>query len=196
MAFIPGADGNKSVFGDGIQTDHISENSSGHGSRVRGISDPTTYPVIAGDVGEMVTWSTPPVDSVSTFTTSYSDWTNASITLSKGRWLIQAQIQTLFETSTTVADRGYAIVAITDASNNIVDDGKNYMERSLNARCQTTGQLGSVMGCLAFSIVKDVTAESTVYKIRGRKIDTTGTGWAGCYNSANYRSTFFAVRIA
>jgi hypothetical protein len=30
MSFIPGADGNKSIFKDGIQVDHISENTVGH----------------------------------------------------------------------------------------------------------------------------------------------------------------------
>jgi hypothetical protein len=54
MSLIPGADNEKVVCKDGIQVDHLSENTVGHGTRVRGISDPTTYPVIAGDVGETV----------------------------------------------------------------------------------------------------------------------------------------------
>lgn len=52
MSIIAGAVGSKAVFPDGAQIDHLSENTVGHGVRVRGISDPTTYPVIAGDVGE------------------------------------------------------------------------------------------------------------------------------------------------
>jgi hypothetical protein len=53
MSMTPGDVGSKSVFPDGIQIDHISENTTNHGARVRGISDPTTYPPIAGDMGEI-----------------------------------------------------------------------------------------------------------------------------------------------
>jgi hypothetical protein len=53
MSLVAGNIGEKVQCPDGIQVDHISENTVGHGTRVRGISDPTTYPVIAGDVGEI-----------------------------------------------------------------------------------------------------------------------------------------------
>jgi len=44
--------GQKAILPDGVQVDHISENTLNHGNRIRGISDPTTYPIIAGDIGE------------------------------------------------------------------------------------------------------------------------------------------------
>lgn len=54
MSLVAGDVGSKAILPDGAQIDHISENTVGHGSRVRGISDPTTYPVISGDIGEQI----------------------------------------------------------------------------------------------------------------------------------------------
>lgn len=87
MGFVPGADGDKSVFKDGIQVDHVSENTVGHGARVRGISDPTTYPVISGDIGEKFesAWA----GTLAAATSSYVDLGNQQ-TFGAGRWLIIA----------------------------------------------------------------------------------------------------------
>jgi hypothetical protein len=79
---VPGATGQKSTFPDGLQVDHLSENTVGHGTRVKGISDPTTYPVIAGDVGETVEAN----GTESAFTTA-KDLTNF-VTLTPGVWLL------------------------------------------------------------------------------------------------------------
>jgi len=83
MSFIAGAVGSKAVFPDGAQIDHLSENTVGHGVRVRGISDLTTYPVIAGDVGESFEAAVLPG-----YTGTANTWSTASATLSlkKGRW--------------------------------------------------------------------------------------------------------------
>lgn len=87
MGLVPGAQGQKSVFADGIQVDHLSENTVGHGVRVKGISDPTTYPVIAGDVGEtlyssLIPLSTPIPGASATFGNV------VSMTLNKGVYLV------------------------------------------------------------------------------------------------------------
>jgi hypothetical protein len=53
MSLVAGDVGSKTILPDGAQVDHLSENTVGHGVRVKGISDPTTYPVLTGDVGEV-----------------------------------------------------------------------------------------------------------------------------------------------
>jgi len=87
MSLVPGAAGDKAVFPDGIQVDHISENTVGHGSRVRGISDPTTYPVISGDIGETIEASA----TVATNTAGVS-FTVTSLLLPQGKWSLSAHI--------------------------------------------------------------------------------------------------------
>jgi hypothetical protein len=93
---VPGAQGQKSVFPDGIQVDHLSENTVGHGTRVKGVSDPTTYPVIAGDVGEIALGSAALRSGTGGFTYSVLSTTVATntdsalvaITLNKGVYLV------------------------------------------------------------------------------------------------------------
>ena len=84
MSLVAGADGDKSVFKDGIQVDHISENTVGHGSRVKGISDPTTYPVAAGEIGELVE----DTSAVAVSLTTGVNGVIASISLSPGIWQV------------------------------------------------------------------------------------------------------------
>jgi len=81
MSFVPGADGDKSVFKDGIQVDHLSENTVGHGVRVRGISNGDTP--AAGDVGEVKRV----VTSLSTVTDS-TFGTTAALNIGDGVWSI------------------------------------------------------------------------------------------------------------
>jgi hypothetical protein len=84
MSLVPGAQGQKSVFPDDIQVNHISENTVGHGSRVKGVTDPTTYPVLTGDVGETVS-----VTGTGSYTPTTGVWKSvASITLQPGKWII------------------------------------------------------------------------------------------------------------
>lgn len=84
MGFIPGDSGQKSIFGDGIQIDHISENTAGHGTRVRGISSPTPYPIITGDVGEEIKNATPYSAKVTLTSDAFTQIT--SIPLTAGIW--------------------------------------------------------------------------------------------------------------
>ena len=91
MSLIPGATGNKSVFPDGLQSDHLSENTVGHGVRVKGISDPTTYPVLPGDVGETI--EVTQTNSVTGSTTLLTYTTLVTLNnLSTGKWRITASI--------------------------------------------------------------------------------------------------------
>lgn len=107
MSLVAGADGEKSVFKDGIQLDHISENTVGHGARVRGVSDPATYPVIAGDVGQKLVFTDRTV-TVSGSITWYANFSPLA-TLTKGVWLIFAYA------SAAIAGNSFAGSVSTDA---------------------------------------------------------------------------------
>jgi hypothetical protein len=113
MSLVAGADGDKSVFKDGLQVDHISENTVGHGARVRGISDPTTYPVLLGDIGDMVsaTWS-----SQASNTSTYIS--PASIIVPAGVWDIMVGINVAGGGSVT----GLEVGASTDSVSTTFSD--------------------------------------------------------------------------
>ena len=85
MSLIPGAANEKSVFPDDIQVNHLNENTTGHGVRVKGISDPTTNPVVTGDIGEALTVVTATVTGG-----SLAQW--ATKTIPPGVWLIIAKV--------------------------------------------------------------------------------------------------------
>jgi hypothetical protein len=82
MSLVAGDVGSKTILPDGAQVDHLSENTVGHGARVKGVSDPTTYPVLAGDVGETFSSAVQGVGFGASVT-----WYNAvSLTLAPGKW--------------------------------------------------------------------------------------------------------------
>lgn len=103
MSMIPMDAGNKSVFPDGLQVDHLSENSTGHGVRVKGIADPTTYPMIDGDVGERK------VGTGTSVSITTAGWTTvASVALTAGVWDLSAVISIVGIASITGAAGGIA----------------------------------------------------------------------------------------
>lgn len=145
--------------------------------------------VPAGYIGEKITWVTPPVSQ--TLTTSLQDWTNASIVLTPGTWLIIASISTKYFTGTTAAADGYTQVRITDSSNNTVQEQENILSAG-----QSPGTYSIFnRGTLSFSFIATLSAASTVYKIRAAKGDNNGTGVGAVENDTLIRSRFFAVRI-
>lgn len=97
---IAGADGEKSQFPNGLQSDHLSEQTVGHGTRVRGISDPTTYPVIAGDVGEYKESAAGSAAALTNIT--YSDCGAAPLVLTPGVWEVQATCYFVAGATTTI----------------------------------------------------------------------------------------------
>jgi len=106
MSLVAGADGQKSVFKDGLQVDIISENTVGHGVRVKGVTDPITYPVLEGDVGEVKT------STVSTFAAYTASGTFENITtipLTAGSWSVGGNIEQAFNNSTSPANLQLAI---------------------------------------------------------------------------------------
>lgn len=84
MSLIPGNSGDKTVLKDGAMVDHLSENTVGHGVRVKGISDPTAYPVIAGDVGQTIVTTFGPTPAV----TTNIPFSIGSVVLAAGTWLV------------------------------------------------------------------------------------------------------------
>lgn len=187
MSFVPGDVGQKSILTDGAQVDHLSENTVGYGVRVKGITNPATYPVMAGDVGEKITWSVAP--TTITLTPSYTDF--ASISLKKGIWSIVANISVIYCTGWSVDDRGFSYATLTDSANVTVENE----ERSLYVvtRWAASNQVNVSLG---FSAVVNVAADNTIYKIRGKKADITGTGIGELRHESVGYSSFFAIRIA
>lgn len=157
------------------------------GAAIKG--DTSGVPVGTGYVGQKVTWVTPP-SSVTT-TTTESDWSNATIVLDQGVWLIQASLVGLLQTGTTSGNDVELRVRITDSSNTTIQNFEKY------ARIQTAANAVTSLGLnMCFSGVQIVTAASTTYKIRARRVDNNGTNTAVIYNSAGVYSEFFAIRIA
>ena len=144
--------------------------------------------VLAGKVGEKITWVTPP--STQNTTTSIADWTNANIILTPGVWLVQASVTVGYTTGATAGSSGYTRALITDTSNNIVQE----MDKSVAS--QTAAAASSrITTALPFSFVANVSSNTT-YKIRVAHVDSAGTGSGFAGNEGVLRSQFFAVRIA
>ncbi len=144
--------------------------------------------VTAGNIGQKITWVSAP--TTATLTTSMADWTNATIDLTAGIWLVFANIQVNYSTGSTAGNQGAVQVNITDSSNNIVQE----MDQQIFTKT-VAAVAASVVGTLPFSFLTNV-ASTTTYKIRAMKVDSVGTGIGQIYNSATVRSQFYAVRIA
>lgn len=145
--------------------------------------------VPTGFIGEKITWVTPPANF--TASTTEADWTNASLVITSGTWLIVANIQANLETGASAGNFSELRIKITDSSNAIVQQ----MDQQLSTRNSTGTNSTWVTSTLAFSFIANLNS-STTYKIRAQRVDGTGVGTATVYNSADKRSHFFAVRIA
>ena len=84
MSLVAGDVGSKTILPDGVQVDHISENTVGHGARTKPITDPTTYPIQSGEIGQQLEAS----NVVYQATTGVTNCT--SLPLSAGVWLVSA----------------------------------------------------------------------------------------------------------
>lgn len=183
MSMVPGAAGQKSVFPDGVQVDHISENTLGHGVRVRGISDPTTYPVQAGDIGEYK-------ESGSTYTevTGVGNFTNgqyktiATVTLSKGVWLLRGAV--LFGGGTSQQSGVFLSGAISAYSDNTQTDRKDLV----NVISDVSTGVAIDRNIQVNGYYVTVTADNTPYYMKGY-----ATNWSA---TPTIRAHISAVRIA
>jgi hypothetical protein len=145
--------------------------------------------IAAGYVGEKITWTSAPTTQA--LTTSFADWTNATITLTAGTWLVTANIAVYYATATTAGAEGYTQVRITDTSNNIIQEQDNI----LFVGKAVSGTALNFRGTLSFGFVANLSS-STTYKIRAAALNNSGTGSGNIENEASFRSRFFAVRIA
>lgn len=143
--------------------------------------------IAAGYIGEKITWTTAPINQV--LTTSEADWTNATITLSAGTWLITANIYLDVFTGAVAGNNTSGYWKMTDSLNNVVQ----LMDKSLLARTSAAAindLQTTVSGSCAVSI-----SSSTTYKIRAYYANGAGSGGAYIVNQAQARSEFYAVRI-
>ncbi len=143
----------------------------------------------AGKIGEKITWASAP--SSYAVTTSEADWTNASITLTAGTWLIFANLNYALVTGATAGNDVDLYVKITDSSNTLL---QNLFK---DLRCKTVANVvNAAAGCVSFNAVQVVPPGGATYKVRAYRVDNNGTNSATLYYVNSAYSEFFAVRIA
>jgi len=143
--------------------------------------------VPAGYIGEKITWASAP--STAAITGTLADWSNATITLTAGTWLVVANITADAYTAATAGTYCQTNISITDSSNNVVQN----QDKSIAALTPANSNMRNLC-TVAFSFVANLNA-STTYKIRGVRSSATGNA-GNFYNEAGYRSEFFGLRIA
>ena len=176
MSFVPGADGEKSVFKDDIQVNHLSENTVGHGVRVRGVSDPTTYPVLAGDVGEVFGTAAAGTGGTGYSSTNTTGLTNTmaaviSLTLNKGVYFVSGMT------------RHYGLAGTPQVSMEIWVGGT----RVTPVEAVVNGVTTATSGSCSLSLPIVITSDSTVVAVAARI--STGADGGGI-------NMISAVRIA
>lgn len=143
---------------------------------------------VTGMLGERVTWSVQPITQ--SVTVSETDWTNSSITLGVGTWLLSAQVCATIQLTATAGNDSELNVKITDASNNEI----NRQSRSIRARTPAAA-INLTTQVISLSTVVSISS-TTTYKIRVKKQDNVGTAAVSVYNEASNYSDFYAIRIA
>jgi len=174
MGFIPGAEGSKTILTDGVQVDHISENTVGHGSRVKGISDPTTYPVLIGDVGEIIA-ATP----VNVLLTNNASSDAASLALTSGSWLVYGKIYFERVTGSDLMTQVRASIGTSSATHHLPSQG--FLNVATTDAVCPTATPRAVTSNVPF----------TVYLVASVALAVTSTVRANGTNTS-----LFAVRIA
>jgi hypothetical protein len=142
----------------------------------------------AGVIGETKTWATPPSTNAS-LTTSEADWTNATITVTAGVWLIIASVEVGYRTGAVAGNAGSTVVKLTNASNTVIDN-QSAKITVITAAAAATEVMSTLTLCTTVSV-----STSTEYKLRVYRVDGTGTGTGAVYNESTAYSTFKAIRI-
>ena len=141
-----------------------------------------------GIIGEKITWASTPANQ--SMTTSTADWTNASITLTAGLWLVQANISAQSETGATSGNTQLLSMLITDTANTVIQNQyKSIFAKTVAAVANTVQTVSS------FSFVANIST-STIYKIRANCSSSLGAANSYVLNSSSQYSEFFAIRIA
>lgn len=140
-----------------------------------------------GLIGEKITWASAPANQ--SMTTSTADWTNASITLTTGLWLVQANISAQAETGATSGNTQLLSMLITDSANAVVQNQyKSILAKTVAAVVNTIQTVSS------FSFVANIST-STIYKIRANCSSSSGSANSYVLNSSSQYSEFFAIRL-
>jgi len=187
MSIIAGITGQPAELIDGAKVNSLIPLTAGNGVQLEGRTNGVA--IEAGKVGEKITWVTPP--AANTNFTAEADWTNAYITLTPGVWLVIANVNAAYGSATTSDSYGAVGVKLTTSANAIVEN----QDKTLLVGFGDGTRGATIKGTIPLSCVV-YPSSNTVYKLRGLKIDSSGTGVALLYNENNARSEFFAVRIA
>jgi len=153
-----------------------------------GRTDGGTIP--SGAPGEVVTWASAPTDQNFSTIGTTADWTNATITVPAGSWVLYANLPVSTQTGAGTSNTAALTATITDSSNNIV---KN-LKKSASIQTAAAVNVTSVQ-CLSFSTTLEISTP-TVYKIRGVINGNTGSVGNLFNTNANGQAEFFAVRKA
>jgi hypothetical protein len=174
------------IVGGTPTVDTINQYTTNNGVQIQGRK--SGLDISAGYIGEKITWATAP--STASPGTTVGDWTNASISLTSGRWLVVANISVLVATGAVAGNWSTLVVSITDSANTVI------FNQEKTVGIQTSGNLVTrLQAILPFTCVADLSSSAT-YKIRCQRVDNVGTGSSSIYNDPTLRSEFFAIRIA
>lgn len=188
MSMIPGNTLEKAIFNDGLQSDHLSENTVGHGVSIQGRTSGVA--IDSGYVGEVISGST--IAGTTVLTTSYA--TISTIALTKGVWLTYYQADIEYVTGSTLGDRGYIVVRIADSSGTtqIGASGKVMRSQKNPVAAATSPSEGCVSAIEILNISSD-----TNYILQAKRTDDQGTATsASLYNTGPEGTVFKAIRIA
>lgn len=146
----------------------------------------TSGTVSSGYIGEKITWVTAPGNQNLTTSASFSDWTNNTITLSAGTWLVFANLSTGAQ---IISGNARVEMQITNSSNTVVENQNKEISWG-----NTTATATTYSGVIPFSFI---TSTNTALSLKVRvKATLTGTTALTVYNQPGFYSEFFAVRIA
>ena len=149
----------------------------------------------AGYIGETITNSSAVTSTTLTPNDTFVDVNNASITLNKGVWLFTYSAAMEIISGSGVGDRSYGSINVSTGGS-VVGNSERIGCMAKNAVATlTTDSAQSTSG----TFVLVVSADSTVYKLRAKKVDTAGTATSAVVvgdSANNYRSHITAVRIA
>ena len=142
----------------------------------------------AGYVGEVITSASITATALST---SYANITNASLALSAGIWQICYSISLQPSPGSTVGNETLGSVQLYNSTGAAAISGT---QRTVGARNSASASFYVLATAACTSTVN--ISSATTYTIQGKRTDAAGTGTCQLLNSADYTSSFYAIRIA
>jgi hypothetical protein len=144
--------------------------------------------ITAGNVGEVITSASM---SSGTLAASYTNITSASIALTAGVWKISYSVSLQPSPSSTAGHETIGSIQLFNSTDSLAISGS---QRSSGARNPAAASF-YIIGVCEYSTVVNI-AGSKTYTIQGKNTNPAGTGSTTLLNSADYFSSFYAVRIA